>query len=64
MLHIYKDNRTKKRTIKIKYIFHFVFNTYASVITIKSNQFHGSRKNVCFSRINPRATHFINASNV
>ncbi len=40
------------------------FYTYASVITIKSNQFHGSRKNVCFCRINPRATHFVNASNV
>ncbi len=58
MLHIYKDNRKKI------YICDFVFNTYASVITIKSNQFHGSRKNVCFSRKNPRATHFVNASNV
>ena len=38
--------------------------TYARVMTIKSNQFHGSRKNVNFFRINPRATHLVNASNV
>ncbi len=33
-------------------------------MTIKSNQFHGSRRNVNFSKINPLATHFVNASSV
>ena len=46
------------------FVFEKCCSTYAKTMTMKSNQFHGSRKKVCFCKINPLAMHLVNASKV